>query len=112
MGDGLGLFKETRPLRAFLEQRSAGIKDMGGINREFDHLDAIDRHIVVGVVTTRPTHPLGVLFGDLVVRVGSATGGGHVEPSDVLVAGGRKHADLIRDQEVISQIRTWLGAVS
>ncbi|MFZ0625727.1 MAG: alpha/beta fold hydrolase [Acidimicrobiia bacterium] len=112
VSDGLGLFKETRPLKAFLGQRSAGIRDMGGINREFDHLDAIDRHIVAGVVTTRPNHPLGVLFGDLVVRVGSATAGGHMDPSDRLVVGGRKHADLIRDQEVISQIRTWLGAVS
>ncbi|MGA8038513.1 MAG: alpha/beta fold hydrolase [Acidimicrobiia bacterium] len=112
VGDGLGLFNETRPLRTFLEQRSAGIKDMGGINPQFGHLDAIDDHIVAGVVTRRPSHPLGLLLGDLVVRVGSATGGGRVGASDVLIAGGRKHADLINDQEVISRIRAWLTAGS
>ncbi|MGA7096170.1 MAG: alpha/beta hydrolase, partial [Acidimicrobiia bacterium] len=62
--------------------------------------------------TRRPSHPLGVLLGDLVVRVGSATAGDRLGASDVLIAGGRKHPDLINDQEVISRIRAWLTAES
>ncbi|MGC2241890.1 MAG: hypothetical protein WA726_13745, partial [Acidimicrobiia bacterium] len=78
---------------------------------QFGHLGAIDDHIVAGVVTRRPSHPLGVLLGDLVVRVGSATAGGHIDPSDLLVVGGRKHGHLVHDQEVISKVRTWLAGV-
>jgi pimeloyl-ACP methyl ester carboxylesterase len=107
---GLGLFKETRPLAAFLEGRSAGIKDLrhGVDNRP----EGVQYHVVAGAVTTRPTHPLGVLVGDLVVRVGSALGRGRhrrVESSNVLVVGGRHHAGLLHDPGVISHTRGWLA---
>jgi pimeloyl-ACP methyl ester carboxylesterase len=112
VSDGLGLFKESRPLSAFLEQRSAGIKNLReGVDDADKSTDAIKYHVVAGAVTTEPTHPLGILVGDLVVGVGSATGKGRqfqVDSSDVLVVGGRNHAGLIHDPQVISQTRRWL----
>lgn len=110
LSKGLHLFNETRPLTAFLEGRSAGIKDLRyGVN---DRPEGVQYHVVAGAVTTKPGHPLGVLVGDLVVSVGSAIGWGRhdrVASSSVLVVGGRHHADLVHDQEVISQTREWLA---
>lgn len=107
---GLGLFKETRPLTAFLDGRSAGIKDLRhGVD---SRPEGVRYHVIAGAVTTQPTHPFGVLVGDLVVRVGSALGQGRhrrVESSDVLVVGGQHHASLLHDPEVVSHIREWLA---
>jgi pimeloyl-ACP methyl ester carboxylesterase len=110
MSQGLGLFNETRPLATFLESRSAGIKDL---RHGADHqLENVQYHMVAGAVTTEPTHPFGVLVGDLVVRVSSAIGRGRrrqVPSSSVLVLGGRNHADLLHDPEVVSHVRGWLS---
>lgn len=113
IGKGLGLFKETRPLAVFLEGRSAGIKDLrhGVDNRP----EGVQYHVIAGAVTTEPAHPLGVLVGDLVVRVGSAIGRARhhqVAASNVLVVGGRHHADLLHDPEVTSHVRGWLAPTS
>ena len=106
----LGIFKETRPLAAFLDGRSAGIKDLryGADSRP----EGVQYHVIAGAVTSEPAHLLGVLVGDLVVRVGSATGRdrrARVASTDVLVVGGRNHADLLHDSRVISQTRGWLA---
>ncbi len=107
---GLGLFKETRPLTAFLDGRSAGIKDLRhGVDTR---PEGVQYHVIAGAVTTQPSHPLGVIVGDLVVRVGSALGQGRhrrVESSDVLVLGGRHHGGLCHDPEAVSHIREWLA---
>lgn len=109
---GLGLFKESQPVSAFLDQRSAGIKSLRhGLDGVDNTTGALRYHVVAGVVTAEPTNPLGKMVGDLVVGVGSATGKSRrlkVESSDVLVVGGRNHAALVHDPEVIMQIRTWL----
>ena len=107
---GLGIFSETRPLAAFLEGRSAGIKDLR--HSVDNRLVGVHYHVVAGAVTTHPTHPLGVLVGDLVVRVRSATGRGRrrrVESANALVVGGRHHAGLLHDPEVIAHTRKWLA---
>jgi len=113
MSNGLGLFKESRPLGAFLEQRSAGIKNLRhGIGSTDDDSNGFGYHVVAGVITREPDHPLGRVLGDLVVGVGSATSRGHLfemESPDVLVVGGRNHADLVHAPEVIAQVRTWLS---
>jgi hypothetical protein len=106
----LGLFRESRPLGAFLDQRSAGIKDLRhGPTVDGERLESIERHLVAGAVTTDPAHPLGVLVGDLVVRVASATRKGRDVDTEVLIVGGRNHAGLRHDPEVVARIRSWLG---
>ncbi|MEX0796233.1 MAG: alpha/beta fold hydrolase [Acidimicrobiia bacterium] len=113
VSNGLGLFKESRPLGAFLEQRSAGIKSLRHrIGSTDDDSTGFGYHVVAGVITREPDHPLGRVFGDLVVGVGSATGRGHLfetESPDILVVGGRNHADLVHAPEVVAQVRTWLS---
>lgn len=112
--DGFGLLEESRPLQDFLDQRSAGIKDLRLGLQEDDEIGTISQHFIAGTVTTASTHPIGRLVGDLVVRVPSATGKGRrrsVEASDVQVVGGRHHAGLLGDPTVATQIREWLGAV-
>ncbi len=110
VSSSLKLFKETRPLAAFLDGRSAGIKDLRhGVDKR---PTGVQYHAVAGAVTTHPTHPLGVLVGDLVVRINSALGTSrqlHGEPLSTVVVGRRHHANLLNDSEVTSHIRTWLS---
>lgn len=106
---GLGLFRETHPLADFLDSRSAGIKDLrhGTDQRP----ETVQYHVIAGAITMEPTHPVGALVGDLVVRVGSAIGRGHhhhTPSSNVMVLGGRNHADLVHDPEVVSHVGSWL----
>ncbi|MDH3464179.1 MAG: GPI inositol-deacylase [Acidimicrobiia bacterium] len=111
LSNGLGFFKESRPLSVFLNQRSVGIKNLRYGVYQGDVGVGVKYHVVAGAFTADPTHPLGLLMGDLVVRVGSATGvgrAGHLGAADVLVVGGRNHARLSSDPEVISQVRAWL----
>ncbi|MEA3502860.1 MAG: hypothetical protein U9R47_08810 [Actinomycetota bacterium] len=126
---GLRVAPETRPLADFVNGRSVGIKDLrfGAIveddwsgadpdallrNTVGDHplLPGIGHHFVAGVVTSNPTHPVGALVGDLVVRVASGTGGQHLEPGKVVVVGRKNHFDLIHDPEVIDSVMGWLAA--
>ena len=113
MSHGLGLFNGSRPLGAFLDQRSGGIKNLRhGIGSTDDAIHGFAYHVVAGVITREPDHPMGRVFGDLVVGVGSATGRGHLfdtESPDILVVGGRNHADLVHAPEVVAGVRAWLS---
>lgn len=114
---GLDIAAETRPLAEFLDTRSRGIKDLR-FGTTTDHDPAIaarptlpvdfDHHFVAGVITSNPWNPAGVLVGDLVVRPQSATGGRHLEPTNVMVFGGVSHNDLLHDKEVIAKVLDWL----
>jgi pimeloyl-ACP methyl ester carboxylesterase len=105
----LGLFRESRPLGAFLDQRSAGIRDLRhGPGPADDPAGSIEHHLVATTVTSDPNHPLGFLVGDLVVRVASATRKGRDVQTEVLVVGGSTHTSLRHDPEVVARIRTWL----
>jgi len=107
---GLGLFRETQPLSEFLAGRSAGIKDLR--HGADDRPEGVRYHAIAGAATKTSGHPLGVLVGDLVVRVSSALGASrhdHAHSSTALVVGGRNHASLLHDPEVTSHIRAQLG---
>jgi hypothetical protein len=126
----LGFAPESRPLGEFINQRSAGIKDLrfGAIREDdwrgsdpdallrdvvedFSLPGVIEQHFITGAVTAEPGHPVGVLFGDLIVRSGSGIGRGRrrlVEATDVRVLGGRRHFDLLHDPLVHDQVRGWL----
>lgn len=103
----LGTFPETRPLATFLDGRSAGIKDLR--HGRDERPEGVRYHVVAGVITAEPGNPLGVLLGDLVVRVGSAKGSSRQRlSSDVLVVASRHHGNLLGDPNVALQTRKWL----
>ena len=114
----LGLAKTSRPLADLLETASAGIKDLregAGIDRAFEHTQSaspdrsqVRQHFVAAVVTGDVRHPVGLLLGDLVVRVASATGSA-TAAENVRVLPRRRHFDILSDPDVVRQIAEWLA---
>ena len=126
----LRIVPESRPIGDFLDLRSRGIKDLrfgtvmhdgwldsGGLRgseQGEDELipESVAQHFATGVVTSDPAHPLGVIFGDLVVRPGSGTGRSRrrsVEATNLRVFGGQKHTAILREPEVHRQVLAWLA---
>lgn len=87
--------KRTAPIATFMEQRSRGIKDLrhgtlvedgwepatqdgllAGLVPDEPWLDGTTHHLVVGQLRASATHPLNTMFGDKLVRSGSARGTG------------------------------------
>jgi hypothetical protein len=85
----------TAPIAVLIEQRSRGIKDLrhgtlvedGGESATVDGLltglvpdepwlDGTTHHLVVGRLRPSAGHPLNIVFGDTLVRSGSARGTG------------------------------------
>jgi pimeloyl-ACP methyl ester carboxylesterase len=126
---GLRISAHSRPLAGFLNARSAGIKDLrfgAAIEDDWSGSDpdallsdtvgdlllpeGVDHHFVAAVITSNPKHPVGLLLGDLMVRVPSGTGRGarrHVGATEVRVVGGRRHFDLLDDPRVVDQVLAW-----
>ena len=114
----LRIARTSRPLSDFLETSSAGIKDLedgAAVARAWEEASAIPpgdssrirQHFVAAVVTGEPGHPFGVLVGDLIVRVSSASGR-TLAPDNIRVLGSRRHFSLLTDPEVVGQIMDWL----
>ncbi|MBT8200211.1 MAG: alpha/beta fold hydrolase [Acidimicrobiia bacterium] len=116
---GLGFARETRPLADFLKTRSAGVKAMrfGEYDPGPADPDAlfprgtapplpegVNHYFIAGSVTKDPSHPIGKLLGDLVVRSASANAG-DLNPTMGMTIGGLKHVELVHDAHVISHIR-------
>lgn len=102
---------QSRPLSEFIESRSSGIKDLGSVLDAPRSFDGVSQHVVAGVATADRSHPLGVLVGDFVVRVPSASGeggGAVVAADDVMIVGNRAHAGLLEDPAVHAQVLAWL----
>jgi pimeloyl-ACP methyl ester carboxylesterase len=115
---GLSVAPQTRPLADFLDARSQGIKDLraGSIGDTPDahlsdaaQLPYVQHHFVAGVVTSNPTHPVGAVVGDLMVRPASSTRAPTLEPTNVAVLGGVNHFDLLHEPAVIDQVMGWLS---
>jgi hypothetical protein len=123
----LGVAPETRPLGDFLNGRSVGIKDLrfGAIAEEdwsqhdpdallantvADHplLPGIDHHFITSVVTSRPSHPIGMALGDLLVRAVSGSGGRRADTADVVLLGGLNHFEVLHQSEVIDRVMGWV----
>ena len=116
--------KRTAPIAAFMEQRSQGIKDLrhgtlvedvgaagtadgllSGRMPDEPWIDGTTHHLVVGRLRASATHPLNLVFGDTLVRSGSARGtgrrrriadGGPVVVNEVTSS----HATLLRQPAV------------
>lgn len=115
---GLGVAPQTRPLADFLNSRSQGIKDLrSGSSGSLPGREPIATaapphgrlHFVAGVATADPAHPLGALFGDLVVSPASSTGSSALEPTSVSVVGGVNHFGLLHNPAVIDHVLGWLA---
>ena len=111
----------SRPIGEFIDERSAGIKDMryGTVLCDTNHVADVllgirtQHHQIAGVVTSNSPDIVGFLVGDLVVRVNSATGGGssgYVEASNKRVFRGLNHLALLHDPTVHRQISEWITA--
>ncbi len=106
---GLAVFNTTEPLARFLDGRSAGIKGLGSTGHVDETLlRGVRRHLIAGVATSDPDHPLGRLVGDLMVRTPSSTRPRGAEVTNALVVGGVTHFDLLDQPAVIDQVMTWL----
>ena len=112
VAQGLGVTRETRPLSEFLNRRSRGIKDLqsdANLGRA-EMPSSIQSHLVAGVFTSDPGHPVGAALGDLMVRARSAVAGRSLESDDVVVFGGVKHSELTHNPDVVDYVVGRLGA--
>lgn len=127
----LARLPETRPVAAWLNRRSVGIKDLryGALAEAdwagFDPDELLTDHcapprLLPGVAysavsATLSREPRGPLAHDLLVTHRSAHGAGTrraipFEAGRTLhVGGGRHHFDLLADHQVYEQLLTWLG---
>jgi len=130
---GLGKLPETRPISNFLRRRSGGIRDLrrgslvdedwrdrdpealrAAACQEIPLLPGATHCFVSATVTRSPKHPVGRMFGDLLVLHDSASGrsrtrelgfkdehGAHV--------GGINHFALLNHPAVYEKLRGWLA---
>jgi triacylglycerol esterase/lipase EstA (alpha/beta hydrolase family) len=115
---GLSVAPQTRPLADFLDTRSQGIKDLRAGNigstlaeerSETAGPSRVRHHFMAGVITSNPTHPVGGVVGDLMVRPASSTRASAIVPTNVVVLGGVSHFDLLHDPAVIDHVMDWLA---
>ncbi|MGA2012279.1 MAG: hypothetical protein ABSH51_17390 [Solirubrobacteraceae bacterium] len=130
----LSLFPETRGLARTLNARSAGVKDLRYgylVDEDWEGHDPdalwhdtgtaipflreANHYFVSASLSRHPDHPVGRLFGDLLVRRGSAWShrvrGGRVQfPVDrYRQVGAAHHFDLLNHPAVYEQIRRWIS---
>ena len=130
---GLGKLPETRPVSNFLRRRSGGIRDLrrgslvdedwrdrdpealrASACQEVPLLPGATHCFISATVTRSPKHPIGRVFGDLLVLTDSASGrsrtrelgfkdehGAHV--------GGVNHFALLNHPVVYEKLREWLA---
>lgn len=98
---------QTRALGRFVGQRSAGIRDLRSGSDLPASFDSIKHHLIGGVITSDAEHPVGSLFGDLIVRPASATGPGLAAHNRHLI-GGARHFDILHEPTVAARILEWI----
>ncbi|MGA9595419.1 MAG: alpha/beta fold hydrolase [Acidimicrobiia bacterium] len=99
---------QTRALGGFLAQRSEGIRDLHSGAHLPPTFAGINLLVIASVMTEDVSHPIGSLFGDLVVTPGSATGGGRVVANDKTLIGGRRHHEILADPSIPDRILEWI----
>ncbi len=115
----LNLSSSSRPLAGFLNRRSQGIKDLGVDTTDANDAPCVDAgpgraspvryHLIGGAVTSDPSHPVGAMLGDLVVRPPSSTSGTNQEPTHTVLIGGVHHARLLNHPTVVHRVMGWLA---
>ena len=116
-----------------LASRSSGIKDLGyshtaddewfgndpdevspDARRNLAHVDGVGYHFLAATIASEPDHPLGKLFGDLLVRVPSASGEASDPARRIPFASGTvfpemHHFDIINHPEVYEALHDLLA---
>ena len=109
--DLLSRVPETAGFAGVLESRSAGIRDL---RRGIDAgpLPGDVHHLFVAATFTRdPEHPVGLVFGDLLVKPDSAAGPADCEISteDVVHLSGLTHFNLLNHRAVYEHLERFLA---
>ena len=113
-GSVLGTLPETRALADALDRRSAGIKGLR-FAQEGEFLETATHYFLAATVSASPSHPVGRVIGDLLVRLPSAWAEGqHAirERFDVdrsRSIGAATHFDLLNHPAVYEAMRRWIG---
>ncbi len=126
----LAQLPETRAISAFLNRRSAGVKDLrygACLDEDWNDCDPDeflrDRCHEVPflptatyhfVATTAGPRALGLVLGDHLVRSKSASGVGKIrrlpfEPAHGLTLTGLNHFDLLNHPSIYTKLHEWLG---
>jgi hypothetical protein len=113
---GLRLTTITRPLAGFLDSRSQGIKDLRNGNdapgrsgtQAIAGPPQVRFHFITGSITTDPTHPIGTIVGDLVVRHTSGAEAPHITPTNVARVGSTHHFNLLHQPTATATVLDWL----
>jgi pimeloyl-ACP methyl ester carboxylesterase len=124
---------ETRSLGGFLRRRSAGIRDLrhGSLvdadwrdqdpdalraraYAEVPLLPGATHCFVAATISASPRHPLGLVLGDALVLVPSASGRGRTRrigfrDEDGMHLGGAHHLALLNHPTVYAQLHDWLS---
>jgi pimeloyl-ACP methyl ester carboxylesterase len=128
----LSAVPETRPFGGFLRRRSAGIRDLrhgclvdedwrdrdpealrSAALTEIPLHDGATHYFIAATLTRDQRHPLGRLFGDLLVLPASAAGRSRARsvPFDLSNGrhvGGAHHFSLLNHPDIYGQLRSWL----
>jgi len=131
----LNAFDVTRPIAKIVNGRSDGIKDLrfgylvdedwqgrdadallDNNRHDIPFLDSVAHYFIAATVTESPSHPLGFLLGDMLVRFPSASAGAAQPPRHIPFTaanarhvGTTTHLRLLNHPAVYDQIRFWLG---
>ena len=111
---GLGRLPETAAFGRILDMRSVGVHDLvAGLAHDVPPLPHARYRLVSATLTASPTHPVGHVVGDLLVRPRSAYGrdrrGRELFPgAETLHVGNTDHFGLLNHPEVLASLRTWL----
>lgn len=129
--------KYVEPLM-FGRKRSAGIKDLRHgnlLDEDWEHpaekkpgpdrrrnvplLPSVEHYFIAASIGRHDKHPMGHLFGDLLVRVDSALGSSSDTPGNLEVKEEncrvfpeKNHFDLLNDDSVREQVIKWFGTPS
>jgi pimeloyl-ACP methyl ester carboxylesterase len=104
----LSRLPETAPFGAFLDQRSAGIRDL---RKGIDAGPLLDdvHHLFLGATfTADPNHPIGLVLGDFLVRADSAAGPKDIVVEDAVCLGGLTHFRLLNHARVYEHLEKFL----
>ena len=107
----LGRLPEVAPLGGILDQRSAGIRDLRDGIDAGPLLDGVHHLFLGATLTADPKHPIGIVFGDLLVREGSSARPRdvEVEAEDCVHLSGLNHFHLLNHREVYRHLEQFLS---